>query len=168
MPEVLWAYRTTYKTTTGQTPNKLAFGIEVVIPAELIWLTTRIKNFDVKDNEKAMWLEQENLNKIRETICMREEKYKRNIKKYYNFKVKEKNLAEGDLVLKNAQLTNKKQYKGKLAPNWEGPYVISKVIKEGTFTLMECSDKILSRTWHAYTLKKFYQKNKVVLAKCYK
>lgn len=36
MLEVLWAYRTTYKTATGQTPYKLAFGLEAVAPTELV------------------------------------------------------------------------------------------------------------------------------------
>lgn len=39
IPEVLWAYKTTYKTATGQTPYILAFGLEAVTPVELIWPT---------------------------------------------------------------------------------------------------------------------------------
>jgi hypothetical protein len=33
--EVLWAYRTTKKTPNKETPYALAFGTEVVIPAEV-------------------------------------------------------------------------------------------------------------------------------------
>jgi hypothetical protein len=32
IPATLWAYRTTYKISTGQTPFKLVYGQEVVIP----------------------------------------------------------------------------------------------------------------------------------------
>ena len=32
---VLWAYRTTVRTSTGETPFKLAYGSEAVIPAEV-------------------------------------------------------------------------------------------------------------------------------------
>ena len=35
LPEVLWAYRTTQKSTTRETPFALAFGIEVVAPVEV-------------------------------------------------------------------------------------------------------------------------------------
>ena len=34
MEEALWAYRTTYRTTTEATPYSLAFGVEVVLPLE--------------------------------------------------------------------------------------------------------------------------------------
>jgi hypothetical protein len=32
VPTVFWAYRTTYKRSSGQTPFKLVYGQEVVIP----------------------------------------------------------------------------------------------------------------------------------------
>ena len=35
LPSVLWAYRTTARTPTGETPFRLAYGSEVVIPAKV-------------------------------------------------------------------------------------------------------------------------------------
>jgi len=35
VPVVLWAYKMTYKRSTGQTPFKLVYGQEVVIPLHL-------------------------------------------------------------------------------------------------------------------------------------
>ena len=35
LPNVLWAYRTTAKTSTGETPFKLTYDIEAVIPIEV-------------------------------------------------------------------------------------------------------------------------------------
>ena len=35
LPNVLWAYRTTARTLTGETPFKLTHGTEVVIPIEV-------------------------------------------------------------------------------------------------------------------------------------
>ncbi|RWW47999.1 hypothetical protein BHE74_00045978, partial [Ensete ventricosum] len=47
-------------------------------------------------------------------------------------------------------------YKGKLAQNWEGPYQIVKVIREGFYILTTIYGKQLSRTWHISNLKKIY------------
>jgi len=33
LPGVLWTYRTTVRTPTGETPFKLAYGSEAVVPA---------------------------------------------------------------------------------------------------------------------------------------
>lgn len=68
-------------------------------------------------------------------------------------KVKSKQLAKGDLMLRNAHLTGIEQDRGKLSPNWAGPYVIKEIIKEGTYIRQ---GKTLPRTWHANCLKKFY------------
>ena len=35
LPGVLWAYMTTYKTATSETPFALAFGHKVVVPVEI-------------------------------------------------------------------------------------------------------------------------------------
>lgn len=66
-------------------------------------------------------------------------------------------LVKGGLVLRNAQLTGLEQNKGKLSPNWEGPYVIKKVIQDRTFIPMaDSNEKRLPRIWHSDTLRKFY------------
>ena len=39
LPNILWAYRTTVRTPTGETPFRLTYGTEAVIPVE-IGLTT--------------------------------------------------------------------------------------------------------------------------------
>ena len=35
VPQVLWSYRTSYRTSTGETPFSFAFGTEAVVPVEL-------------------------------------------------------------------------------------------------------------------------------------
>ena len=35
LPSVLWAYKTTVRTSIGETPFKLAYGSEAIIPIEI-------------------------------------------------------------------------------------------------------------------------------------
>ena len=52
LPGVLWAYRTTSKTATGETPFALAFGYEAVIPAEIGVETHRTEYFNEEQNDE--------------------------------------------------------------------------------------------------------------------
>lgn len=48
IPEVMWAYHTIVKTGLRYPPFTLAFEIDVVAPAELIWTTAWVSNYDKK------------------------------------------------------------------------------------------------------------------------
>ena len=52
LPGVLWAYRMTVRTPTGETPFKLAYGSEAIIPVEVHMANNRVTMYQDKDNEK--------------------------------------------------------------------------------------------------------------------
>ena len=52
LPGVLWAYNTTVRTPTGETPFKLAYGNEAVIPAKVQMANHRVTMYQDKDNEE--------------------------------------------------------------------------------------------------------------------
>ena len=56
LPSVLWAYRTTARTPTRETPFRLAYGTDVVIPAEIGLTSYRVQNYMEDKNEAAMRL----------------------------------------------------------------------------------------------------------------
>ncbi|XP_024028926.1 uncharacterized protein LOC112093843 [Morus notabilis] len=57
VPKVLWAYRTTSRTTTGETPCSMAYGVEVVLPVEISIPTSRVTQYEENRNAKQMGLE---------------------------------------------------------------------------------------------------------------
>ena len=50
LPNVLWAYRTTTRTPTGETPFSLTYGAEAVIPVEVGLTSFRREFFDEQDS----------------------------------------------------------------------------------------------------------------------
>ena len=42
LPFTLWAYRTSFRTSTGATPFSLVYGLEVVLPVEIEMRSLRV------------------------------------------------------------------------------------------------------------------------------
>ena len=56
LSSILWAYRTTTRTPTGETPFRLTYGSEAVIPVEVGLASYRVDNHDEYKNDEAMHL----------------------------------------------------------------------------------------------------------------
>jgi hypothetical protein len=54
VPIVLWAYRTTCKKMTMQTPLKLVYGLEAVVPMEYLVPSLRTETFIDMDDTGAV------------------------------------------------------------------------------------------------------------------
>ena len=64
LPSILWAYHTTPRTATDETPFNLVFEAEAVIPVELSLPTLRVEQYDEAENPARMML---NLDLLEET-----------------------------------------------------------------------------------------------------
>ena len=157
LPEVLWAYRTTQKTSTRETPFALAYGTEAVAPVEVGLKSLRIELATAEHNDEALRLNLDLLDEKREQVLRRTEDYQRKTTRYYNQKVKPRSYILGDLVLKKLLPSRKNPAHGKLGPNWEGPYIISRVVRPGNYELQTEEGKILQHAWNVEHLKRFYQ-----------
>ena len=111
----------------------------------------------MKHNDEALRLNLDLLDEKREQVLRRTGDYQRKMARYYNKKVKPRSYMPGDLVLKNLIPARKNPAHGKLGPNWEGPYIISRVVRLGNYELQTEEGKILQHAWNAEHLKRFYQ-----------
>ena len=100
LPNVLWAYRTTKRTATGETPYSLVFGTEVVLPIKHKLISFRVQNYELEDSEAklraSLDLLEERQSKVAEKVAV----YQSKIARHFNKKVRIRNFKEGDLVLR--------------------------------------------------------------------
>ncbi|XP_073129713.1 uncharacterized protein [Henckelia pumila] len=115
VPGVLWAYRTTPRTTTGETPFSLVYGSEAVIPVEIGQISSRVKAYqegETMDRAQELDLIEEK----RERAAIRMEAYRSRIMKAFNQKIKPRDFQIGDLVLKKVNPAGEVK---KLEAKWE-------------------------------------------------
>ena len=119
LPGVLWAYRTTMRTPTGETLFKLAYGSEAVIPAEVHMANHRVTMYQNKDNEEQLRLNLDLIDEVRTEADERTARYKRLMARQYDAMVKPRQFNIGDLIPKKVSLATKNPAHGKLGPIWE-------------------------------------------------
>ena len=76
LPGVLWAYKTTVRTPTGETPFKLAYGSEAVILAEVHMANHRVMMYQDMDNKEQLRLNLDLIDEVRADAVHKAAKYK--------------------------------------------------------------------------------------------
>ena len=150
LPQVLWANRTTEKGPTGETPYRLVYGLEAVVPVEIMIPSTRIQCYNEEENEETIRDELDLLEERRTIADLRNQNDKLKIQRYFNKKVRNRSFARGDLVLKFIKQPTK------LQEQWEGPYIIKEQTAQASYHLQDMEGRELPHSWHAESLKKFY------------
>ena len=157
LPSVLWAYRTTARTPTGEMPFRLVYGCKAVIPAEVGLASYRVENYDEDKNEEAMCLQLDLVDEVRTAAEQRLARYQNLMAKHYNSNVRHKDFQVGDLVLRKVMGATRDPSQGKLGPNWEGPYRIVSWQRKGTYHLETLDGQKLQHPWNTEHLRKYYQ-----------
>ena len=169
LPAVLWADRSTVRTSTGLTPYYICCGSEPVLPIELgviIWriltwseihstadlLAMRARQLQLRDED----LEEATLHLQR----MRLEGKERHDLKHG---IRNEELAVGSIVLLH-DTRREKDMSRKLSYKWLGPYRICDMVKDkGTYMLEELDGSRLADTFAGDRVKKFYLRQRLQL-----
>ena len=151
---MLWAYRTTPYSTTGETHFRLTYGTEAVIPIEIHVSFRRTEApLDEEVNEEALREELDLVEEVRSGAALREASLKQKIAIRHDVKVIRRDFEVGSLVLRR---NHKDSREGKLTVNWEGPYRVRSKMGSGAYYLENLNGEQLARPWNAEKIKQYY------------
>jgi hypothetical protein len=153
LPAVMWSLKTTLSRATGFTPFFLVHGAEAVLPTDLEYGSPKVRGYDEDTNQRAREDSLDQLEKARLVALMHSARYQQSLRRYQARKVRRRDFNEGDLVLRLCQ-DNRGRHK--LSPPWEGPYVVVKVLKPGTYKLANEDGEELTNAWNIQQLHRFY------------
>jgi hypothetical protein len=144
----MWSLRTTPSRATGFTPFFMVYGVEAIVPTDMEYGSPRVRGYDEGANQRAREDSLDQLDEARTVALMHSARYQQALRRYQARKVRRRDLNEGDLVLRLRQ--------DKLSPPWEGPYVVVKVLKPGTYKLANKDGEELTNAWNIQQLHPFY------------
>ena len=147
----------TAKAPTGETPFRLTYGSEAVIPAKVRLTSYRVHNHDENKNDEAMRLQLDLVDELRAAAEQRLARYQDRMAKYYNSRVYHRDFQVEDLVLRKVMGAARDPTQGKLSPNWEGPYLVTSWQRKGTYHLETLEGQKLPHPWNTEHLRKYYQ-----------
>ena len=149
---MLWGLRTTPNRSTGRSPFFLVYGAEAVLPSDLLHNSPRVELFSEAEAEQARQDGVDLLEEEREMALTRSTIYQQDLRRFHARHVRSRTFQAGDLVLRVDQ-----QRPHKLAPAWEGPFIISKVLNNGAYRLYNIDRETDEpRAWNGDLLKRFY------------
>ena len=158
LPFSLHGYRTLARTSTGETPFSLVYGMEAVLPVEVQIPALRImKEADLGEEECVQHrLDQLNLvDEKRLAVVCHGQTYQKRMIKAFKKKIKPRVYHTGDLVIKRIILPQGDP-RGKWTPTYKEPFVVKKLLSGGAMMLTTMDGEDFPHLVNANIVKKYY------------
>jgi hypothetical protein len=131
-PNALWGLRTQPSKPTGQSPYFLVYFSEAILPADVMWDSPAVEQYDEGISEDSRRVDNDRLEEARCTALVQSARYFEGIRRYHDRNVKECSFNVGDLILRCVQNTEGLH---KLSSPWEDPFTVAKVTGPGSYRL---------------------------------
>jgi hypothetical protein len=153
LPSVVWSLRTMPSRATGFTPFFLVYGAEAILPTDLEYGSPRTMAYDDRSNQTNREDSLDQLEEARDMALLHLARYQQSLRRYHARGVRSRELQVGDLVLR---LRQDARGRHKLTPPSEGPFIIAKILKPGTYKLANTQGEVYSNAWNIRQLRRFY------------
>jgi hypothetical protein len=134
-----------------------------VLPTDIEFYAPRIVQYTETQAKEAHEDGVDLLEEAREQALAISALYQQQLRRYHSWKIHPLVLRKGDLVLRLVQSTKGMH---KLSPPWEGPFIVSRVLGNGVYYLIDAqeprknkadnSDKETEHPWNVSLLRPFF------------
>jgi hypothetical protein len=153
LPNALWGLRTQTSKPTGQSPYLLVYGSEAILPADIMWDSPAVEQYDKGILEDSRQVDIDVLEEAHCVALVQLARYLEGIRRYHDRNVKEHSFNVGDLVLRRIQNT---EGPSKLSSPWEGPFTVAKLTGPSYYRLQTLEDEDITNSWNVDELCRFY------------
>jgi hypothetical protein len=153
LPNALCGLRTQPTKPTGQSPYFLVYGSEAILPANVMWDSPVVEQYDEGISEDSRRVDIDGLEEARCAAVVQSARYLESIRRYHDRNVKELSFNVGDLVLHRIQNTEGLH---KLSSPWEGLFIVARVTGPGSYRLQTLEGDDISNLWNVDQLCRFY------------
>jgi hypothetical protein len=153
LPNALWGLRTQPSKPTGQSPYFLVYGSEAILPADVMWDSPAVEQYDEGISEDSIQVDIDGLEEAHCAALVQSARHLEGIPRYHDRNVKDRFFNVGDLVLRRIQNTEGLH---KLSSPWEGPFTVGKVTGPGSYHLQMLEGEDVNNSWNIDQLCRFY------------
>jgi transposase InsO family protein len=153
LPSVVWSLRMTPSRATGFSPFFLVYGAEANLPTDLEYGSPRMRAYADQSNQTSREDSLDQLEEARDVALLQSTQYQQSLRRYHARGIQPRDLQVGDLVLR---LWQDARGCHKLSPPWEGPFIIAKILKPGTYKLANSQGEVYNNAWNIRQLRRFY------------
>jgi hypothetical protein len=153
LPNALWGLRTQPSKPTGQSPHFLVYGSEAILPADVMWDSPAVEQYDEGISKDSRQVDIDGLEEAHCAALIHAARYLEGIRRYHDSNVKERSFNVGDLVLRRIQNTGGLH---KLSSPWEAPFAAAKVTGTGSYRLQMLEGEDVNNSWNIDQLCRFY------------
>jgi transposase InsO family protein len=153
LPSVLWSLRTTPNRGTGFSPFYMVYGAEAILLTDIDYGSPRTLTFNEEEGDINLEDAKDQLEEAREVALVRSARYQQALRRYHARHVRGRSFQIGDKVLRIAQ--NRDGFT-KMSPPWEGPYIVTQVLRPGSYKLATPDGEPISNAWNIEQLRQFF------------
>jgi hypothetical protein len=129
----------------GQFPYFLVYSSEAILPADVMWDSPTVEQYDEGISENSRRVDIDGLEEAHCAALVQSARYLEGIRCYHDRNVKEHSFNVGDLVLRHIQNTEGLH---KLSSPWEGSFTVAKVTGPGSYRLQTPEGEDISNSWN--------------------